>query len=940
MSPMTYTPDGDADLGVGTDQTPVFDATELADSDSSFGDGDGERDRRLRPRNSSCGRGSPAVSTPIGQLQQLVDRAFEDKAAAFAVVIGGPGMGKTRIIGELAARVRTSYPSAIVISGSADDGLTYGPIARALTTRFRASSRVRTPPRAATSSHSGRSSPTSCPAARAPEVAHLIAQPAARAVRQLARSSRRCSSSPQRLEARLFMAVRRFLAAETERRPAPVVAENLELCGVETINMIGYLAAGLRDQRIAIIGTATAAVYDRHPAMGTGDNVPVRIDLAPLTATESDELLRQLCHGVELPARIVAHSRTLGGSPRVIHEFVRLLLESDCIVHEGIVWRLDAAVANAIALPTTGEDLIAARLRVMEPSERRVLEMAAAVGETCWLDAILAAMRASTRAGGAADDPDGPTLADIAASGDHSRIALVAAINKLLEHDWLVDVAVSGIAGERELRFASPNLWTLVYRSVDDAQRRAYHGTIARWLELHPEGRGPSAQEEVARHLALAGEAREAATRYRRAAEAARAQFANERAIRLFDRALACIGQRSISASRIHLWHDLASVYELIGDFEAALGAFERMLRLSWLAASKTKAAVAFNKMGRVWRRKATSASRSNIWSAASSCSAAPATAAASRARSTISVARCTSSAATTKRTPSTSPRRLARHVRQGRRQALDRDVAVAPRRSAAGPRPIRVGVRTATRTRSSCVKASRRSLGACVVSQNNLAALAYEPARNPVDARAGWFCRGAARGRGDRRAAARRDDHDEPRRASRWPRTSSKRPRAASEARVGDHRRRRRSSASTPRAASPGWRRSRRRSGHTADAHKSSPSAALELAVKKSGLRELEAHAYLTLGDVLSISLYDAGIESGAIAPAAVSYGRAIEVLRSIGNDPALGKALFAFGRFKAECGELADGRDMLRDAIAVFSRLGLGHPAGEVEKLLATLA
>ena len=37
---------------------------------------------------------------------------------------------------------------------------------------------------------------------------------------------------------------------------------------------------------------------------------------------------------------------------------------------------------------------------------------------------------------------------------------------------------------------------------------------------------------------------------------------------------------------------------------EAALGAFERMLRLSWVGASKAKAAVAFNKMGRVWRRK------------------------------------------------------------------------------------------------------------------------------------------------------------------------------------------------------------------------------------------------------------------------------------------------------------------------------------------------
>ncbi len=35
-----------------------------------------------------------------------------------------------------------------------------------------------------------------------------------------------------------------------------------------------------------------------------------------------------------------------------------------------------------------------------------------------------------------------------------------------------------------------------------------------------------------------------------------------------------------------------------------ALGALERMLRLAWVCASRSKAAAAFNKMGRVWRRK------------------------------------------------------------------------------------------------------------------------------------------------------------------------------------------------------------------------------------------------------------------------------------------------------------------------------------------------
>ena len=88
-----------------------------------------------------------------------------------------------------------------------------------------------------------------------------------------------------------------------------------------------------------------------------------------------------------------------------------------------------------------------------------------------------------------------------------------------------------------------------------------------------------------------------------------------------------------------------------------------------------------------------------------------------------------------------------------------------------------------------------------------------------------------------------------------------------------------------------------------------SSPSAPLEVA-KKAGLREKEAQAYLTLGDVLSASLYDAGDEQAATTDAAVAYAKAIEVLRAIGNEAALGKALFAFGRYKAETGALADGQ------------------------------
>ena len=113
----------------------------------------------------------------------------------------------------------------------------------------------------------------------------------------------------------------------------------------------------------------------------------------------------------------------------------------------------------------------------------------------------------------------------------------------------------------------------------------------------------------------------------------------------------------------------------------------------------------------------------------------------------------------------------------------------------------------------------------------------------------------------------------------------------------------------------------------------------ALEVA-KKAGLREKEAQAYLTLDDVLSTSLYDAADEQTPTSDAAVAYAKAIEVLRAIGNEAELGRALFAFGRYKAAMAPISAGKDMLRDAIALFAKLGLARPAGDAEKLLATLS
>jgi len=202
----------------------------------------------------------------MAALQELAARAFDQRQSGFAVVIGEPGMGKSRIISELAARVRVDHPTTRLFQGVADENAhAYGPVARALTVRFGiaagedpAVSRDKLAAELAEVIDSEKLT----------EVAHLIAH----LLRVPYEDSPVLTPSlgAKQREARLFMALKRFLAAESERYPLLVVIENLEQCGADTINFLHYLAAGLHDHRVVILGTATSELIRGPVPRATG----------------------------------------------------------------------------------------------------------------------------------------------------------------------------------------------------------------------------------------------------------------------------------------------------------------------------------------------------------------------------------------------------------------------------------------------------------------------------------------------------------------------------------------------------------------------------------------------------------------------------------------------------------------------------------------------
>lgn len=531
-------------------------------------------------------------------LEDSYSRAADGEGLSFALLLGEAGMGKTRTLQEVSHSITEMDPEARILVGNCEaSDKTYAAVEKILATRFG----ILPADNDSTAHEKIEAGITEViSASRVTEIAHLLAHLMRRpyldspVVTPLA-------DSHQQLEVRTFLALKRFCQADAEAGPLILCFENLEQADAATINLLHFLVTGLASSKIMILGTATSEVFENFPHFGDTDIEMDRLTLTPMSDDDSALLFHKLCGIVaQLPPSLSRHTSKLGGSPRAIFELVRYLLESKVIVRSKTGWRADQLQLTKTPLPKTHGDLVAARIRTMPSRDRNVLNQAAVIGETFWLDSVVALLRAEKFA---TPDPDGPTLGDIAQAGDQTKTTVMSALNRLLSLEWLIEIEESSKAGEREYCFAYPLLWSRVYDDCKATTRENGHLRTAQWLELRPNGLAAVAQEAVGRHLELAGDARGASRRYRRAANHARTNFFNDKAIRLYSHALSCLGQAD-QAARIHLWHDLGSVYELRGDYDAAIGAFERMLRLAWVCASRTKAAVAFNKMGRVWRNK------------------------------------------------------------------------------------------------------------------------------------------------------------------------------------------------------------------------------------------------------------------------------------------------------------------------------------------------
>jgi DNA-binding SARP family transcriptional activator/tetratricopeptide (TPR) repeat protein len=372
----------------------------------------------------------------LDELRQAFDRAVAESSCVLATVLGAPGLGKSRLAREL----RTVLPgSARVLEGRClpyGEGIGYAPVRELVTQAV------------------GADLDAGLRAALAEE--EDGAQIAERVAAAL--EGREGAGAPEELA----LAFRRLFEALGRRQPLVLVLDDLHWAEPALLTLIEQLAQRLSGTAILLLCIARPELADT-VAWADGSDGRLAIGLEPLDADESAALVDRLAEGGEFGGQTRAKiAATAQGNPLFIEQLLAAVRE------EG---------SDSPSLPRTIEALLGARLDLLEPGPRQVLERAAVIGR-----------RFSRRAVVGLGDEGGESAADLALATLQRRQLIAPA---------------TALGGDFEFHFAHDLIREVCYSTIPLGARAALHEGAARVLESEP-GEGIEADAAVGHHLELA----------------------------------------------------------------------------------------------------------------------------------------------------------------------------------------------------------------------------------------------------------------------------------------------------------------------------------------------------------------------------------------------------------------------------------------------------
>lgn len=390
-------------------------------------------------------------------LQALCRRVVDGHRFHLVTIVGAAGVGKSRLVEELLESLRAGAQPPLVMRGRCPaygEGLTFRPLAEILRTECGIKNndpddvigeKLQRGIRAAVESLLG-----------ADETEGVIADLAS--VLGVTIPGRRGSPDPRSAGDALMRSLRAFLIAKAQRQPVLVVIDDLHWAEESLLDLLRHLSIRGGDAPLLILCVARPELLERHPDWGAGIRNYTAVSLAPLGTTLSHRLMAELLKGEALPAdarnAIVARAE---GNPFFIQEILRMLVDGGGLVRDAQGWRW-ATRPFEIRIPDTIHGILASRLDLLSPLEKRCMQDASVAGRVFWLGSLVATSELSTA-------------------------EAAAALARLQERDLIEERPMSAVVGEREFAFTHALIRDVAYATLPKASRSANHLRFAQWLE-------------------------------------------------------------------------------------------------------------------------------------------------------------------------------------------------------------------------------------------------------------------------------------------------------------------------------------------------------------------------------------------------------------------------------------------------------------------------
>jgi class 3 adenylate cyclase/tetratricopeptide (TPR) repeat protein len=286
--------------------------------------------------------------------------------------------------------------------------------------------------------------------------------------------------APEATREENFAAWTAYIEALVARRPLVLVFEDLHWADKALLAFLDHLATYVHGVPLMLVATARPELFQAREGLAASLGRLTRITLDALSPADTVLLVSELFGDVHQSDRLV---KTLAeraeGNPFYAEESVRLVseqIETGLAVIDG-----QTAVAgfeDASILPGTVQAILAARLDGLPPALKTVLADASVVGASFWPGVLVAVQKRTDR-------------------------EVDEALEDLIARQFVRPVRQSTMAEEREFVFWHALARDVAYRQLTRAARLEKHAAVADWLTAKV-GRADDQAQVIGHHYASA----------------------------------------------------------------------------------------------------------------------------------------------------------------------------------------------------------------------------------------------------------------------------------------------------------------------------------------------------------------------------------------------------------------------------------------------------